>query len=65
MDTNAFALLDLSVNFVKNETEFIMVQMSAKQVNTIVINMRHVLILLMTFNVYVPLDFMAMEERIA
>ena len=65
MDTNAFALLVLSVNIVKNETNFLMAQMNAKQVIMTVINMRHVSILLMVLNADVKLVSMEMEERIA
>ena len=65
MDTNAFALVDLSVNFVKNKIEFLMAQTNAKQVTMIVINMRHVSILSTAFNADATLVFMEMEERIA
>ena len=65
MDTGAFALADLVVNSVKRRIKITTIQMNAKQVITIAMNMRHASILLMVFNVNVIVDFMEMEKLIA
>ena len=65
MDINAFVLVGSMVNSVKKKTKITMIQMSARQVITTVMNTRHALILPTGFSANAILDSMEMEKHIA